>query len=800
MSVSQETFQSLKDMGIEPVLAREAASRYHNIEPAVNWCFGDGQNWRPEPVRQPDLPAYDRFNPRHSVGTSIEHREVIEIDDDEPTPSPPSRSPHIPSTIPLGSNNPFLQPVPRSPRPQPPLPPRPTSQRLPPAPLLSQTVDDLDQADEDLRKAIMLSEADIGAGGAGEPMDEDDNRAQRERSVRATGPPPPSPSKSDDAMMGTLFGPSNKSDEKGEMAMVPSGQKYNKEEEDLDKAIQESLMTASFHSASNAPPVEQVERVVREEGAPLVFHSESSRYSLVASYLQALSAIPRFRDFVCNTFKPIHGSSSKLDVLGALFQQTWQDPHTFIHIDDAIRQLAWEARGQLPPQNFVLDIHLNVMRDIETLFLEVLQKSGEEDPVTRTDDSGHRLFGSEINTGSDTFISDHVVFPRQGSLLDAYSLLSHVLWGSESSSQSIDDPSDILVVMVKWDPGAVKELWKLDETVVLDRFLSKNAAYAANMRGLQAVSAGNMRRTQEKIDQLTQHNGNNYLDSIASLIAHINLSPIPDDTEKAKAQEEMKSKLQFTLDLLKERVTALEQELEGYKKAASGGVFDTDDPQLKQHVYGLRSILWFDGLIFGQNHIYSYCKGDDGRWWKIQEHETTQVDWQTIATDKTGLYMEGGPCMLVYDRESPRPTSPSPPPTSLPESTEHGQPTHSYFPECPDSERQIPEGDLLGLSTPSLAERSSSTGDAVRADKPAEKVAATVSEGAFVDVTIPEPSPEIPLTANGGLGLSTSEREGKGEQAASEVKAEQTEVGHVENVEKETPDQDGQKDEDTIML
>lgn len=39
----------------------------------------------------------------------------------------------------------------------------------------------------------------------------------------------------------------------------------------------------------------------------------------------------------------------------------------------------------------------------------------------------------------------------------------------------------------------------------VDRFLQSNAAWAANKRGLQAVSAGSARRIKEKIESLTQY-------------------------------------------------------------------------------------------------------------------------------------------------------------------------------------------------------------------------------------------------------------------------------------------------------
>jgi hypothetical protein len=46
MSVDENVFRSLVDMGIDSVLARAAAARFTHSEAAVNWCFGDGATVR----------------------------------------------------------------------------------------------------------------------------------------------------------------------------------------------------------------------------------------------------------------------------------------------------------------------------------------------------------------------------------------------------------------------------------------------------------------------------------------------------------------------------------------------------------------------------------------------------------------------------------------------------------------------------------------------------------------------------------------------------------------------------------
>ena len=44
MSMDVEIYTQLKEIGIDPVLAREAANRFHTPDAAVDWCFGAGAN------------------------------------------------------------------------------------------------------------------------------------------------------------------------------------------------------------------------------------------------------------------------------------------------------------------------------------------------------------------------------------------------------------------------------------------------------------------------------------------------------------------------------------------------------------------------------------------------------------------------------------------------------------------------------------------------------------------------------------------------------------------------------------
>lgn len=75
-----------------------------------------------------------------------------------------------------------------------------------------------------------------------------------------------------------------------------------------------------------------------------------------------------------------------------------------------------------------------------------------------------------------------------------------------------------------------------------------------------------------------------------------------------------------------------------------------------------------DGM-YGRSHLYTYVKSSNGSWWKILDHDVTQVclfisnlfhlvysylggqvTEEAVLTDKTGLYMNAGPYLLFYTR------------------------------------------------------------------------------------------------------------------------------------------------------
>jgi hypothetical protein len=61
-------------------------------------------------------------------------------------------------------------------------------------------------------------------------------------------------------------------------------------------------------------------------------------------------------------------------------------------------------------------------------------------------------------------------------------------------------------MFIGWQPSAKRELLKLDQKLVLDRFMSKHQAWATQSRAVESMAAGDARRAQEAIDKLTKYN------------------------------------------------------------------------------------------------------------------------------------------------------------------------------------------------------------------------------------------------------------------------------------------------------
>jgi hypothetical protein len=229
--------------------------------------------------------------------TTVEHHEVASHTPDHlARPLPNVKSPPLPSRP---------QQLPLSPKPAPPQPiafgdknPFRNSDTTSAATASASTnpfhqpiVHDITQPDEDEDEELQRALAMSVDPAAEDPPGYDEGRPDRERSVRATAPPP-SPTEKRGELVGqgdelsraqSPYGPREEA-ATNTLALMPTSMDVShqrdlfrgpadkqraptrtKEEEDMEKAIADSLMTASFHSNASIPAdrnaPEQVPRI-----------------------------------------------------------------------------------------------------------------------------------------------------------------------------------------------------------------------------------------------------------------------------------------------------------------------------------------------------------------------------------------------------------------------------------------------------------------------------------------------------------------------------------------------------------
>jgi len=234
------------------------------------------------------------------VDNTVEHHEVASHTSDNsirsppnvkspPLPSRPQRLPLSPESAPpqpiaFGDKNPFRNSNPDTNTVTTPKATNPFNE-----PYVDMTQPDEDE-DADLQRALAMS---VDPPSEADPPGYDDAPTDRERSMRATAPPP-SPTEKRGDIVSQAGEPSRAQSPYGpreegaanSLALMPSSLtdvclplKYlrsfllisqrapsrTKEEEDMEKAIADSLMTASFHSNASIPPnlnePEQVPRI-----------------------------------------------------------------------------------------------------------------------------------------------------------------------------------------------------------------------------------------------------------------------------------------------------------------------------------------------------------------------------------------------------------------------------------------------------------------------------------------------------------------------------------------------------------
>ncbi|KAL7419847.1 hypothetical protein Q5752_005763 [Cryptotrichosporon argae] len=601
MTLDEGLAEMLVGMGFSPNDARDAATRYaaSNAEAAVTWLLSRASETQEQP------PAY-----QHSPTTAeTEHREFSSAF----------------TTLGAGAT------------------PRARSPTL------------IDDDDDELRRAIEMSKAGDspaafggsgggggGAGGAGE------------RGVRASAPPP-SPSRE----LGPFFGPSDKEDRDGKLAVVPAGNQNQNVNEDADvqRAIEESMMTASFHSLPDVPVA-----IPRLPDAPVAYYAPTRPSA--ALFIQALAAVPQLQGVFASADSiraipleaerrlPAHAYAAPLARLAGLFAiqrdgdgddarpaPAAAHAHSFADVDKDVRAICGG-----------LDVHETGLPPIQAITTQWLVRLPAALAALGAADAG--LFNTTL-TGPHVPTQSHVLLTRdRAGPRDLHGALAHALWDGEGEGQAIRNLADVVVVVLRRFTGTSAAPWAIEQEVCLDRYLESNAQWAVHLRATQSVVKGEMERLREQAERLRTYESRDVARTLETVGRYLASKPSKDPLD-AELAAELASKVDKVRTAIADKLAALDTDLAN-KQRAVDGLFDDPPPERQQHKYKLRSVLWHDGFTTPGRHQYAYVQRGDA-WWRVQETDVTRVEWSDVAADTTGQFTDGGPYVLVYSRDGPRP-------------------------------------------------------------------------------------------------------------------------------------------------
>ncbi|CAJ0920625.1 7637_t:CDS:10 [Entrophospora sp. SA101] len=198
--------------------------------------------------------------------------------------------------------------------------------------------------------------------------------------------------------------------------------------------------------------------------------------------------------------------------------------------------------------------------------------------------------------------------------------------------------------------------FQIDKEIYMDRYLISNASEVEDC----LMKSGDIKRELEqlnkKINNITnfqeRYNGQDLLKSSIKLYHKAKENGVFDEKAQKtcafleKALEQTEKKIASLL----ERKDKLELKLKQ--------IYET--PNMKNHLYNLRSVLINDNMGTNSDHFWAYIwvsnsnkpigkfSTSNGGWWKFRDMKVEEVTEETVLNDFTGLYTSRGIYTLIY--------------------------------------------------------------------------------------------------------------------------------------------------------
>ncbi|KAA1104415.1 hypothetical protein PGT21_022675 [Puccinia graminis f. sp. tritici] len=199
----------------------------------------------------------------------------------------------------------------------------------------------------------------------------------------------------------------------------------------------------------------------------------------------------------------------------------------------------------------------------------------------------------------------------------------------------------------------LKKPFALHPAFWVDRYLLQNRHSIARLRDEISRIEGEADVSLARRNQLAMAGDKDLLSTLKATIDYLSVESqflTPSLSEREKKKKEMLPKFQESLARLEAELTSLDERAKT-ALAEAKAVFDVDEMK-RVGPHELAAVVVSDGFS-GREHMWTYIKADDGRWFKSLDQSVTEVSLDTVLSDPAGLHMNSGHIFAVYVLKPP---------------------------------------------------------------------------------------------------------------------------------------------------
>ncbi|PLW06347.1 hypothetical protein PCASD_22507 [Puccinia coronata f. sp. avenae] len=196
--------------------------------------------------------------------------------------------------------------------------------------------------------------------------------------------------------------------------------------------------------------------------------------------------------------------------------------------------------------------------------------------------------------------------------------------------------------------GELRSPFKLHNLFWVDRYLLQKRHKIAELREEISRIEGEADVSLARRNQLSMAGDKDLLSTLKATIDYLSVDtqfPMPTLRERESKKKEMLPKFQKSLARLEAELSSLDERAKT-ALAEAKAVFDVDEMrQVGPHE--LCAVVVSDGFS-GREHMWTYVKSEDGKWFKSLDQTVTEVSLDTVLSDPAGLHMNSGHIFAIY--------------------------------------------------------------------------------------------------------------------------------------------------------